>query len=123
MAHHGRSGKNKIPPGNMPGHVAATPEVVEEVADAVTQSRGRTAKTHPHGPQSTESYTPQVMQREVNRPQSAGVKKRGDRRDTSADPGTRGNGHNRSIRQSRSGGLTGKANIGGKRMSNNRSKS
>src|SRR5690349_6925289 len=98
MARHGRAGKNAIPAENPPGKAPAIPAALDEIASETTKARGRTAKTNPAGPQPTEPHTPQVMRREVNRAQSAGVKKRGDRKDTMPDPGMRGTGHNRSIR-------------------------
>jgi hypothetical protein len=120
MAHHGRAGKHTIPPANRPGRAPATPAVVEELASEKTKARGRTAKTNPIGPEPTEPHTPQEMRREVNRPQSAGVKKRGDRKDTVPDPGMRGTGHNRSIRTPPARALTGKRNITGKRANASR---
>ena len=122
MAHHGRAGKNQVPPGNMPRNTDTTPEAMKAVSGMKTNARGRSAKLNPNetdSPQASEPHTPQVMRREVNRPMSAGVKKRGDRRDTTGDPGMRGNGHNRSIRAGQSKSLTGKA-IGGRRVSNER---
>ena len=120
MARHGRAGKNAIPPANRPGQAPDTPVVKEELAAEKTKARGRTAKTNPAGPQPTEPHTPQVMRREVTRPQSAGVKKRGDRKDTMPDPGMRGTGHNRSIRTPQTRALTGKRNITGKRANASR---
>jgi len=124
MARHGRAGKNAIPPANRPGQAPDTPVVNEELAAETTKSRGRTAKTtaktNPGGPQPSEPHTPQVMRREVTRPQMAGIKKRGDRKDTMPDPGMRGTGHNRSIRTPQSRALTGKQNITGKRANASR---
>lgn len=120
MSRHGRAGKNAIPPENRPGKVAMTTPVAEELAAEKTKARGRTAKTNPIGPEPSEPHTPQDMRREVNRSQSAGVKKRGDRRDTMPDPGMRGTGHNRSIRTPQSRALTGKRNITGKRANASR---
>src|SRR3954447_18888923 len=119
MAHHGRNVKNAVPPGNLPGKMPETPPALEELSKEKTKARGRTAKTHPQsgpgGPQASEPHTPQVMRREVTRPMSAGVKKRGDRRDTQPDRGIRQTGLNRAVRHSQSNALTGKKNIGGKR--------
>jgi hypothetical protein len=120
MARHGRAGKNAIPPANRPGQAPDTPVVNEEVAAEKSKARGRTAKTNPIGPNPTEPHIPQVMRREVTRPQSAGVKKRGDRKDTMPDPGMRGTGHNRSIRTPQSRALPGKRNITGKRANASR---
>jgi hypothetical protein len=120
MARHGRAGKNAIPPANRPGQAPDTAEVKEELATEKSKARGRTAKTNPIGPNPTEPHTPQVMRREVTRPQSAGVKKRGDRKDTIPDPGMRGTGHNRSIRTPQSRALPGKRNITGKRANASR---
>jgi hypothetical protein len=106
----------------MPRNTKTTPEAMKAVSAGKTNARGRTAKTNPHetdSPRSTEPQTPQDMRREVNRPMSAGVTKRGDRRQMTPDPGMRANGQNRGIRAGQAKALTGKA-IGGRRVSTER---
>lgn len=44
---------------------------------------GRAVQTGDAGPRRTKPNVPEVMRAEVSRPQTAGVKHRGDRRDTS----------------------------------------
>jgi hypothetical protein len=92
MAHHGRSGKNPIPPAN-----AARP--------GGAKGRGRAARTtkaDPNaGPVAREGNVLQERLTEANRPMTAGVKKRGDRRDMQPDPGIRAQRGNRGLRTDR----------------------
>jgi hypothetical protein len=89
MAHHGRSGKNPVPPANAAG----------------AKARGRTARTtkaDPNaGPVARKGNVLQERLTEANRPTTAGVKKRGDRRDMQPDPGIRAQRGNRGLRTDR----------------------
>ena len=90
MAQHGRAGKNSIPPGNAAKGPAKTK------AGPAKPARGRTAQTNnpdPNaGPDAREGNVLRERLTEVNNPIGrGGGKLRGDRQNTTPDPGIRDN--------------------------------
>ena len=84
MAHHGKAGKNAVPPGN-----------TASAGGTSKAAKGRTAQTTAPDatvPNATEGKVLQERLTEASRPIGpGGGKKRGDRQDTHPDPGRRNN--------------------------------